>query len=309
MNDAVIETRRLTRYFGSKPAVQDLTLSVPRGSVFGFLGRNGSGKSTTIRMLLGLLKPTRGQARVLGHDPRTMPTEIRGRIGYMAESHPVFNWMTVGEHARFQSRFYRTWNQDVFDGVIDHFHIAADAKARSLSRGEQAGLCLALTLAPEPELLILDDPALGLDPVARRSLIEAMVFVTRGQGRTVFFSSHLLSDVERLADHIAILDHSVLRVCCTTETFQERVQQLVLTFAGPPPLKLPAIPGLLQTVRSATELRLTLVNVGEATQNALASMGPTRIEPAALGLEQAFLDYLGQHGEKTAFAARLGGVA
>src|SRR5215471_2330421 len=121
--DAVIQTRGLTRYFGSKCAVNTVSFSVPRGSVFAFIGRNGAGKTTTIRMILGLLEPTRGSSAILGYDSADLPPEARARIGYMAEGHPVYGWMRVGRYGRFQSGFYPHWNQDVFAAVIDHFSI------------------------------------------------------------------------------------------------------------------------------------------------------------------------------------------
>jgi len=168
----VIQTRGLTKYYGSRPAVQDLNLAVECGSVFGFLGRNGSGKTTTIRMLMGLVPPTRGTGSILGYDIRALPPEGRARIGYLTEEHQLYGWMSVKECGDFQARFYPRWNEKVFRGVIGHFGLKPVARVKDLSRGERAGLCLGLTLAPDPELLILDDPGLGLDPVARRALVE-----------------------------------------------------------------------------------------------------------------------------------------
>ncbi len=243
MNDQpVIRTQGLTRYYGARPAVYELNLEVPRGGVFALLGRNGSGKTTTIRMLLGLLAPTRGGGTILGYDIRSLPPEARARIGYLTEEHQLYGWMSVRESGDFQSRFYATWNEKIFRGVTGRFGLRPNARVKSLSRGERAGLCLALTLAPEPELLILDVPAMGLDPVVRRSLVESMVFLTRRADRTIFFSSHQLPDVERVADYIAVLDHSVLRACCPLETFRNSIRQVRLRFPGtpPPPRKSPA---------------------------------------------------------------------
>jgi ABC-2 type transport system ATP-binding protein len=235
MNDLVIQTRGLTRLFGGKTAVADLHLEVPRGTVFAFLGRNGSGKSTTIRMLLGLLPPTRGTGELLGCNVRALTPEIRARIGYLAEDHPLYGWMTVQELGAFQRSFFPRWNQKMFRAVVDYFNLKLDSRIRTLSRGERAGVSLALTLAPDPELLILDDPAMGLDPVARRGLVESMVQLTRRKDRTIFYSSHELSDVERVADWIAVLDHGVLRASCAVETFRSRVRQFRLHFDTPPP--------------------------------------------------------------------------
>ena len=300
MNENVIETRGLTRYFGHRCVVDMLNLSVPRGCIFGFLGRNGAGKSTTIRMLLGLVAPTRGTASVLGYDSTALPPEARARIGYLAEGHHVYGWMTVRECGAFQSAFYPRWNSRVFDGVVKHFGLTPNAKAGDLSRGERAGLCLALTLAPQPELLILDDPALGLDPVARRGLLQSMIYLTRKADQTVFFSSHLLADVERVADRIAVLDGSLLRADCALETFRRRVRQFVLTFPGPPP-PLPPLPGLLQTLRAGREVTLTLASYDSDTERRLAALGASRVDEAPLGLEDAFVSYLSDRGEKTFF--------
>ena len=297
----VIETHGLTRYFGRRCVVDSLDLTVPRGAVFGFLGRNGAGKSTTIRMLLGLLAPSRGSATVLGGDSARLTPALRARIGYLAEGHHVYGWMSVAECGRFQSAFYPRWNNRVFHSVLSHFGLTPTARAGDLSRGERAGLCLALTLAPQPELLILDDPALGLDPVARRGLLQSLVYLTRDAAQTVFFSSHLLSDVERVADHIAVLDGSLLRADCSLETFRSRVRQFVLTFPGPPPA-LPPLPGLLQTWTAGREVTLTVATDDpDGLRRRLDTLGAARIESVPLGLEDAFVSYLSTRGAKSYF--------
>src|SRR5437667_4389436 len=141
----VIKVQDLTRYFGAKAAVYELNMEVPRGGVFAFLGRNGSGKTTTIRMLLGLVKPTRGGGSILGYDIRALPPEARARIGYLTEEHQLYGWMTVRESGQFQARFFPRWNEKVFHGVTGHFGLKGGARVKDLSRGERAGLCLALT--------------------------------------------------------------------------------------------------------------------------------------------------------------------
>ncbi len=294
--DFVITTHGLTRYFGSRKVVDALELRVPRGCVYAFLGRNGSGKTTTLRMLLGLLDPTRGSATVLGHDSRHLPPAVVARVGYMAEAHAVYRWMRVRECGAFQARFYPRWNNRIFLAVLEHFGLDPKAKAGDLSRGERAGLSLALTLAPEPELLILDDPALGLDPAARRSLLESMIYVTRRSDRTILFSSHLLSDVERVADYIGVLDRSVLRVSSPVETFRARVRQFLLRYPGKLP-PLPPMRGLLHARRSLGELRLTIANVDDETRQLIHGLGAQSVEEIPLSLEEALIGYLGERGE------------
>ena len=306
MSDFVIQTEKLTRYFGRKPAVRQVSLSVPRGSVFALMGRNGSGKTTMIRMLLGLLRPTRGSANVLGVDSSRLTPAVRSRIGLMNESHFVYGWMRVRECARFQSRGFPQWNQEVFDGVIDHFGLDPAAKAGSLSRGERAGLCLALTLAPEPELLVLDDPALGLDPVARRGLVEAMLAVTSRQDRTVLLSSHYLDDVERVADHIAILDRGILRVHCSVDSYRERMGRWILRFAEPP-RETPKLDGLVHSRILGTELHLTVANPNDETENVLAQSEAVAVERVPLSLDQAVIDYLSDRGRSGSLLKLAGG--
>src|SRR5262245_2998090 len=305
---AVIETRGLTRYFGGKCAADTVTFRVPRGSVFAFIGRNGAGKTTTIRMILGLLEPTRGSSTILGYDSMALPPEARARIGYMAEGHPVYAWMRVGQYAGFQKGFYKHWNQQIFTGVIDYFAISPRTKAGHLSHGQRAGLHLAMTLAIEPEVLMLDDPATGLDPSARRSLLEAMIYFTRSRERTIFFSTHLLDDVERVADYVAVLDYSVLRVCCSADTFRERVRRLVARFPGEPPHNLPRIPGLLRANRSENVLSLVVANLDGRTEHDLESIGALAVDEQPISLEDALIAHVGRQGDKSFFLNAGGGT-
>lgn len=300
--DFAIETAGLTRYYGARKAVDQLTMAVPRGSVFAFLGRNGSGKTTTIRMLLGLLRPTRGSSRVLGEDSQHLSAAARGRIGYMSESHVAHEWMTVAQAGYFQSSFYPGWSTRVFASIVGHFGLSPDAKVRSLSRGEQAGLSLALTLAPQPELLILDDPAIGLDPVARRSLLESMIYVTRDSGRTIMFSSHLLDDVERVADHVAVLDRSVLRAAGPIESLTSSMRQYHLGF-GPAgaPRTMPPITGLLSVRRYPDSAKLIVVRPTADTRAALQAMQPVSVEESPVTFADAIVAYLGARGDQRSF--------
>jgi ABC-2 type transport system ATP-binding protein len=296
---SVIEVNGLTRYFGVKCAVDNVSFQVPRGSVFAFIGRNGAGKTTTIRMILGLLQPTRGTSRILGYESMSLPPQARAQIGYMAEGHPVYAWMRVGQYAGFQRGFYPHWNQQTFTRVIDYFAISPRTRAGHLSHGQRAGLHLAMTLAIEPDILMLDDPATGLDPSARRSLLEAMIYFTRSRERTIFFSTHLLDDVERVADYVAVLDYSVLRVCCSADTFRERVHRLVARFPAEPPRDLPRIPGLLRVTRSDNELSLIVANPSRTIERDLEAVGALAVDQQPISLEDALIAHVGRQGDKS----------
>lgn len=308
MSDYVLETKNLTRYFGSKAAVNELNLQIPKGGIFALLGRNGAGKTTTIRMLLGFMEPTRGSASILGRDCMDLRPEDRARIAYVAEGHFLYSWMTIKELEAFQSSSALKWNRELFKTVLDHFALTENMKAKSLSRGQRAGVCLALALAPEPELLILDDPTLGLDPVARRSLVEAMLMVTQNRDRTILFSSHQLDDVERVADWIAIMDGGDLRVCCTPDEFLSRISRWVLRFRSEiPPIPQEKIPQLVHMMRFPNELHMTLASNDESTREILEQLNPDSIEQTNISLENGVIDYLSDNVRTGSLLQSVGG--
>src|SRR3989304_4654783 len=243
MTDAII-TERLTKHYHGRRVVDSLSLRVPAGSVYGLLGRNGAGKSTAIKMLMGMVRQDSGSALLLGEDAANVSNATRERIAYLAEGHPLYGWMTIGQAVEFTRAFYPRWNDVLVDQILDHFELSRKQRYRRLSRGQQAQFSLALAVAPDPELLVLDDPTLGMDTVVRRDFLESLIQIIQRQGRTILFSSHILGDVERVADRIGILVGGVLRVDCRTETFRESIRKLVLEFAGSPPAA-PPIPGLV----------------------------------------------------------------
>jgi ABC-2 type transport system ATP-binding protein len=289
MTDAIV-TERLTKYYGDRRVVDSLNLRVPQGSVYGLLGRNGAGKSTAIKMLMGMVRADSGRAALLGEDSATLSNATRSRIAYLAEGHPLYGWMTIEDIVRFTRAFYPRWNDVLVDQILDHFELPRGQKIRRLSRGQQAQVSLALAVAPDPELLILDDPTLGLDTVVRRDFLESLIQIIHRQGRTILFSSHILGDVERVADRIGIMIGGVLRADCRTETFRESVRKLVLEFAGHPP-ESPAIPGLVSWRHSGANLEVVLVGYDDAQREAVEALGPLSVEVLDLNLEDAFIEY------------------
>ncbi|MFV0442723.1 MAG: ABC transporter ATP-binding protein [Planctomycetaceae bacterium] len=285
-----IETRGLTRYYGNRPVVHDLNLKVPVGCVYGFLGRNGTGKSTTIKMLTGMVQPDAGEMFVLGEPVATMPPETRGRIAYVAEGHPLYRMMTIRQIEQFSKAFYPHWNGDLFGQVLEHFELSPKKRIWWLSRGQRAQVALALAVAPDPELLILDDPTLGLDTVVRRDFLESMIQIIQRQGRTILFSSHMLGDVERVADRIGILVDGVLRVDCPTEHFKSAVKKLVLTFDGPSK-PWPTTTGIVSDVAIGNRRELVIANYSDEQYETAKSLGPSVIDVVELNLEDAFIEY------------------
>ena len=286
----VIVTDRLTKHYNGQRVVDSLSLRVPAGSVYGLLGRNGAGKSTAIKMLLGMVRPDSGTATLLGADSSTLSNATRARIAYLAEGHPLYGWMTIDDAVEFTRSFYPRWNDSLVDQILDHFELPRRQKFRRLSRGQQAQVSLALAVAPDPELLVLDDPTLGLDTVVRRDFLESLIQIIQRQGRTILFSSHILGDVERVADRVGILVGGVLRVDCRTELFRESVRKIVLDFVGTPP-DAPAVPGLVSYRQVGTSLELVLVGYDDAQREAIERLRPQSIEILDLNLEDAFIEY------------------
>ena len=308
MDEYIINTNNLTRYFGKKCVISSINFKIPKGCVFALLGRNGAGKTTLIRMLLGFLEPTRGSSAVFGCDSINLTSEIRSKIGYLAEGHNVYGWMKISECESFQSSFFPGWNHNIFNKVISHFNLDPTSKVRELSRGERAGLCLALTMAQDPELLVLDDPALGLDPIARRSLLESMVYLTRKGEKTILFSSHLLSDVERVADRISIIKKGALNTECTLDTFRQSISRIILHFSGSPP-EIGTIPGLLHSFTCENRITVSLLGYDENTEHMLKKLGTEKIEKVPLSLEDAFISYLREGEQKSFFTENSGDIS
>jgi ABC-2 type transport system ATP-binding protein len=287
---ATISTQGLTKYYGRRCVVNSLDLNVPAGTVYGLLGRNGSGKSTTIKMLMGMVRPDRGTAQLLGEDVGSLPPATRARIAYIAEGHPFLRWMTIGEAVNFTRAFYAKWNGQLLDQILDHFALPRRAKIRRLSNGQRAQVSLALAVAPDPELLILDDPTLGLDTVVRRDFLESLIQIIQRAGRTILISSHILADVERVADRIGIMMDGVLRVDCPTDYFKQSLRKVVLEFDGQPPA-FPACDGLVSTWRVGNRLEVVIVGFNQRHEQLIESLSPAASDILERNLEDAFIEY------------------
>src|SRR5438270_7544999 len=206
MNEPVIVVSGLSRRFGAKTALAHVSLSVPRGVVFGMVGANGAGKTTLIKHVLGLLKAQTGSVRVFGLDPVKEPVSVLSRIGYLSEEGDLPGWMRVDELMRYMRAFYPTWDEAYAQDLRQQFALDPAAKVKTLSKGQKARAGLLAALAYRPELLLLDEPSSGLDPIVRRDILGAIVRTIADEGRTVLFSSHLLDEVEQVADHVTLID-------------------------------------------------------------------------------------------------------
>lgn len=224
--DLAIQAWALKKEFGDVAAVRGLDLKVRRGSTFGLLGPNGAGKSTTIRMLMGLIAPTEGEATVLGNNVRTETLAIRAQVGYVPEHHYIYRWMTVREVINFTSSFYPTWNDTVCHHLIQHYDLNTNKKVKELSHGMVTKLALLLALSHEPELLILDEPTTGLDPLVREEFLDRVVHLLAEKRRTVLFSSHIMSDIDKVADTIGIINEGKLLISCPRAELLQKTKRL-----------------------------------------------------------------------------------
>jgi ABC-2 type transport system ATP-binding protein len=236
----VIEIADLTRRFGSKVALDQVRLSVPRGSVFGLVGPNGAGKTTLIKHVLGLLQAVSGTVRVFGRDPVADPEGVLSRIGFLSEENDLPNWMRIDELLRYTRAFYPRWDDAYAVELRQAFALDPKAKIRHLSKGQRARAGLLIALAHRPELLLLDEPSAGLDPIVRRDIMGAIIRAIAEEGRTVLFSSHLLHEVECVSDQVALMDKGRIVFSAALDDIKETHRRLTLRFAearsGPPEL-------------------------------------------------------------------------
>ncbi len=284
MSERAIEIAGVRKRFGSKEVLEGVDLEVAKGEVFVLLGRNGAGKTTLIRTLLGLLRPDGGSVSVLGLDPRRSGLEVRRRVGYLAEDQALYGWMRVAREIGFVAPFYPTWDADLAERYRKLFDLPSRTRVRDLSKGQKVRLGLLLALAFRPEVVVLDDPTMGLDPIARKEFLRDVVTHLQGSGATVFFSSHLLYEVEPVADSLAILDRGRIVRRAPAEKLREEVKRLIVPAEAA--AKPPGIPGVLD-VRIADGRAAVAVEDAPRAIEALERRG-IRPEVVDLNLDEIF---------------------
>src|ERR1700689_4024582 len=232
MTDFIIETNQLTKSFKGQPVLTGLNLEVPAGSIFGFLGRNGAGKTTTIKLLMGLLKPDCGDARIFGLPAGDLSAgiEIRRRLGFVTEDKELYPYMTVEQIIRFTRSFFPKWRVDSEQRYLKLFDLPASRKISDLSKGMRSKLMMLLAISHGAELLILDEPTEGLDPVAVEDMLRELVAISAAEGTTIFFSSHQLEEVEQIADHVCIIDRGAAIVTGSLDDLKAQYQRLRIVF-------------------------------------------------------------------------------
>src|SRR6185436_11420392 len=233
--EAVVAVTNLSRRFGAKTVLDDVSLYVPRGSVFGLVGENGAGKTTLIKHILGLLRAETGSVRVFGSDPVAGPVSVLGRIGYLSEQPDLPGWMRVDELMRYTQAFYPKWDLGYAEKLREQFGLKPAALIKTLSKGQCAKAGLLVAQAHRPDLLLLDEPSSGLDPIVRGDILAAVIRAVADEGRTVFFSSHLLEEIERVSDYVAMLHQGKLVLCGPLDEIKAQHRRITLRFEVPRP--------------------------------------------------------------------------
>ena len=303
MDAPVIQTRDLCLRYKGKRALEYLTLSIERGGIHAIVGANGAGKSSLFRILLGFEAPSAGSASILGCDSAQLTPALRGRIGFVNEEHTLPAWMRVADVAAMQRRQYAAhWNEARYVGVVRNFNVLPEQKIAQLSRGERAGVNLALALAQSPELLILDEPTLGLDVVAKRAFLEALMATSFSDESTVIYCSHQMEEIERVADQLVILERGALRHMSTPFEFCERVQLWVAEFPFREP-DLGHLPGVLQVERIDGLVHFVVFDQRDDFGARLRLLGARSAQAMPVSLERAVNGFLARGHISTQRAA------
>ncbi|NQV34126.1 MAG: ABC transporter ATP-binding protein [Phycisphaeraceae bacterium] len=299
MSENAISIKDLCFSYGRKQVLDQVNLDVARGSVFGFLGCNGAGKTTTIQLLLGLFKARSGQCLVGGHDPQADPMTVRQTVGYMAEDQTMYGWMRVDQIVQWSSAFYPTWDADHTADLVKQFDLPMKARVKTLSKGQNTRLALLLALAHKPSIVILDDPTLGLDPIARKAFLRHVITLLQAEGVTVFFSSHLLYEIEPVADTIAILDRGRIIKAGPTDQLREDIRRFIVTpKAGS---DLGKLDNVLDVTQQDGQCLVTCEGVDDQTRKTIQGMADREVQECALNLDEIFEAYvIGNHGQEVA---------
>ncbi len=288
MSDNVFEVSQLSRSFGRTLALDDVSLTSTRGTVLGLVGENGAGKTTLIKHLLGLLKAQTGSVRVFGMDPVAQPAQVLGGIGYLSENRDLPEWMSVAQLKRYTQAFYPKWDETFADELQSTFELDARQPIRRLSRGQKARAGLLAALAHRPDFLILDEPSSGLDPVVRHDILTAIVRTVADEGRNVLFSSHLLDEVQRVSDCVAMVHHGRIVLSGPLDDILAAHRHLVMRFTEPPQQQ-PVVPGALSWSGDGREWSMLCNGEIDVAKQAAAAIGAEIVGERGATLEEIFV--------------------
>lgn len=288
---AVIETAELKKNYGKHEAVRGLNLSIQAGSVCAFLGQNGAGKSSTIKMLLGMIHPTSGTGRVLNHriDTEKESLLIRQKVAFVAEDKRLYDYMTVAQIVRFTKSFFPHWNHDLERRLLEQFELPLERRIRQLSKGMRTKLALLLGFARGCELLILDEPTEGLDPVAIEDVLQIVVSLA-AQGTTIFFSSHQIAEVEQVADHVLMIDRGKLVLDAPMDQVKEQYRRIQAVFPEPVEERDFRVPGIEKVQAEGRTVSLVASHNVDSIVEHVRMLHAGSIDVLPISLKEVFLE-------------------
>ena len=289
MNSATVEASNLSKAFGAKQVLQDLSFGVSPGDVIGVLGKNGAGKTTLLELMLGFTPPTTGAVRVFGHESYSLPGNIKARVGFVPQQDELLDQLTVADQLRVIASFYSQWDSALIERLCSEWGVNMNARIKGMSVGERQKLSILLAFGHKPELLILDEPVASLDPIARRQFLEQLVTLSTDEQRAIVFSSHIVSDIERLANRIWILKDGRLDWQGDLDSLKESIVRLHIRGTG---AELPAfkIPGLLNIRRDGAFATAVVRNWTAEAQEALEKDAAAQVDVETLALEEIFVE-------------------
>ena len=292
VSESVINVSELTRRFGARTALASVSLSLPHGAVYGLVGANGAGKTTLIKHILGLLRAESGSVRVFGFDPVADPVAVLSRIGYLSEENDVPGWMRVDELIGYSRAFYPDWDDGYAEELRQTFALDPKARIKTLSKGQKARMGLLIALAYRPELLLLDEPSSGLDPIVRRDILGAIIRTIANEGRTVLFSSHLLDEVEQVADHVTMISQGTIVLSAPLDAIKESHRSVTVRFAESRPQP-PAVAGVLRWDGGGHEWTAVYRGDPGELKAAVAGWGARTVTQRVPSLDEIFVAHVG----------------
>ncbi len=290
MNESILEMTGVTKRYGNKTVLQDLNLTVPKGTVMGLLGKNAAGKTTLLNCAVGLAKPQKGDVTILGEPAWNLSAQGKERLGYVPQIVKLYPWMKVSQIIQYTAGFYPKWNRELISRLVQEWELNPSEKVKILSEGQLQKLGILLAIGHEPEFLVLDEPAASLDPSARRQFLKTILDLASESECTVLFSTHITSDLERVADTVAILREGRIVYCGGLEELKESVKQLNIISINSLPLNL-SIPGMLNCRKEGNEALVTIQGVNEALIQQLTQQFVAQIKVKDLNLEDIFMEF------------------
>lgn len=294
--EPIIECNNLTHYYGKRLIYENLTFSVPKGRILGLLGKNGTGKTTTINILSGYLKPRSGECRIFGQDIQTMEPSLRRNIGLLIEGHVQYQFMTITQIEKFYAAFYQgQWKKEAYYELMNKLKVAPGQRISRMSCGQRSQVALGLILAQNPELLVLDDFSLGLDPGYRRLFVDYLRDYARAENKTVFLTSHIIQDMERLIDDCIMMDYGKILIQKPVGELLDKVRRY--TWTVPEGYACPAIEGLYHpsVIRNMLETYSFLSPVEVESLLNVKGIPFTDVHSERVNLEDAFIGLTGKY--------------